>query len=405
MNSYITKGSAEYRQAITALFLGSFVTFAILYCTQPLIPLFSEHFGVTPAMASLTVSLSTGPLAVVMLFVAWLSDAVGRKRMMTFAIIAAALLMLLAALCDHFGLLLLIRALHGIVLAGFPGIAMVYISEEFDPAISGLVIGIYVSGNSIGGLAGRLIVSTVTDLYSWQLSLAGIGAVSLAAGLWFWRRLPESRNFSARKLPLKAVAVTLSDLLHHRLLLALYSIAFLIMGSFVTLYNYIGWVLLAPPYQLSQTAVGFVFLIYLVGTVSSTLMGRFSDFAGRGKVLLISLAAMFTGCIITLHMVLLVKILGIAIFTFGFFGAHSVAGNWSGQCTSGDKAQSAALYLLFYYLGASMLGAAGGSLLAGYGWNGVVALTGSSVLLAVVIALALFRYYPESEAARADCMK
>ncbi len=391
MAQYIVKGTKEYWQAISSLFMGSFATFAILYSPQPLIAVFAEQFAVTPAMASLTVSLATGPLAVCMLLAAWLSDAVGRKKIMAIALVFSAVLMILAALSANFSTLLLIRTLHGIILAGFPAIAMVYVNEEFHPAITGLVIGIYISGNSLGGLAGRLIVSTLSDLWSWQIALASIGAVSLLSGLWFWRSLPESRHFAVRRLPIRELGAAFGNLLHNPLLVAVYTISFLIMGSFVALYNYIGCVLLAPPYNLSQTLVGLIFVVYLVGTFSSTLMGRLSDREGKAKILVVGLVIMLAGCLITLNLNLYLKILGIAIFTFGFFGAHSVASGWAGQGAATDKAQSTALYLLFFYCGASILGAAGGTLLMSYGWQGVVVLIGAALLAAVSIAVILLK--------------
>lgn len=402
MAQYICKGSKEYWQAISSLFLGSFATFAILYSPQPLIAIFAEQFAITPAVASLTVSLATGPLAVCMLFAAWLSDAVGRKKIMVTALLLSAVLMILAAFCSDFRALLLIRTLHGIVLAGFPAIAMVYVSEEFDPAITGLAIGIFISGNSVGGLAGRLVVSSISDVASWQVALGSIGVISLLGALWFSQRLPESRHFSARKLPIKTLVTTFLNLLHNPLLVGIYAVSFLIMGSFVTLYNYIGCVLLAPPYELSQTLVGFIFVVYLVGTVSSTVMGKLSDSEGKAKVMSFGLIIMLAGCLTTLNPSLYIKIIGIAVFTFGFFGAHSVASSWAGQCTDHDKAQSSALYLLFFYCGASIMGAVGGTLLVHYGWQGVVALIGLALITAVGIALALFKYCHHSQVVRSN---
>ncbi len=48
------------------------MTFAILHCTQPLMPIFSERFGVSPATASLSMSAATATLAVSLLVAATL---------------------------------------------------------------------------------------------------------------------------------------------------------------------------------------------------------------------------------------------------------------------------------------------------------------------------------------------
>lgn len=389
--SYIQKGSARYWRGIAALFFGSFVTFALLYCTQPLIPTFSEQFNLNPSYASLSISLTTGCLAVFMLIMSWLSDARGRKLIMAISLLSSALLALIVSFTTDFTLLLILRSLQGIMLAGYPAIAMAYINEEFDPAVIGLVMGIYVSGNSIGGLVGRLIVSTLTDFFSWHIALAGIGSICVVVSIWFWFNLPESRHFSANKRPLSDLIPALVRNLQNQTLFFLTIIGFLIMGGFVTLYNYIGYSLMAAPYNLSQTLVGCIFFVYLVGTFSSTYMGRLADHIGSEKVLCLSIGIMLAGCFITLEDNLYIKIIGVAIFTYGFFGSHSVASSWIGKCAASDKAQASSLYLLFYYLGASVLGSIGGKFLSSYGWPGVVFLISVALMIALVFATVLFR--------------
>lgn len=383
MHGYIQKNTASYWGAIAALFAGSLVSFAILYCTQPLLPTFSREYELTPAMASLSISLPTGAMALSMLLVAGLSDAIGRKRTMFIALLGASLLTLAAACTANFTQLLFFRLLQGVFLAGFPSIAMAYVNEEFDPSISGLAMGIYVSGTSIGGLLGRLAVSTITDHYSWHIALAAWGLASVFASCGFWLALPRSRRFLPQSRPPRELANVLLRLLQDRTLQRLYLIGFAIMGSFVTMYNYIGYPLMAAPYNLSQTAIGTLFFLYLVGTFSSTFMGRQADRRGHFAALALSLAVMLCGSLATLAASLFIKLSGLAVFTFGFFGSHSVVSSWIGKCAGNAKAQAAALYLLFYYLGACLLGALGGTFLHRWDWPGLIA------LLAVVLSLSL----------------
>ena len=387
MAGYIQKGSAPYWQGISALFLGSLVTFALLYSTQPLIPIFSEEFTLTPSYASLSISLTTGFLAFFMLILSWISDARGRKLIMAISLLSSAMLTVIAAFTNNFLVLLALRALQGVMLAGFPAIAMVYINEEFDPTVTGLVMGIYVSGTSIGGLIGRVVVSTLTDYFSWHIALAGIGIMSVLISIWFWISLPDSRHFLPKKRLLKEMLPTLARNMGHSTLLSLNVIGFLIMGGFVTLYNYIGYSLMSPPYNLSQTVVGCVFFVYIVGTFSSTYMGRLADYSGSSKVLCLSIGIMLVGCLITLDSNLYLKILGVAILTFGFFGSHSVASSWVVKCAFADKAQASSLYSLFYYLGGSVIGTMGGIFLSWYGWDGVVFLISISLVAALLLSL------------------
>ncbi|MDO7485169.1 hypothetical protein Q5O89_02915 [Peribacillus frigoritolerans] len=78
--NYIEPAGKSFRKTILALFLGSFVTFADLYSTQPVIPVFAKQFGVSPAMASLTLSFATGTLALCLLLVSFFSENIDRKK-------------------------------------------------------------------------------------------------------------------------------------------------------------------------------------------------------------------------------------------------------------------------------------------------------------------------------------
>ncbi|CAH0185175.1 MFS transporter [Bacillus sp. Soil745] len=387
--NYIEPAGKSFRKTILALFLGSFVTFADLYSTQPVIPVFAKQFGVSPAMASLTLSFATGTLALCLLLVSFFSENIDRKKIMGTALTLSALLSICVSFIqDDLYILIAIRAIQGAVLAGFPAIAMAYINEEFHPKSLGYVMGIYVSGSSIGGLAGRLIVGVLTDHFSWNIAIGSLGALSLIISLAFWWMLPPSQHAVRLRVSLSRIKTSLINNLRNNRLVLLFGMAFLLMGSFVTVYNFVGIPLMGPPYHLSQTLIGFIFIIYLVGTFSSTWMGKLADQYGRSVVLLIGIAIMLMGALLTLLDPLLLKIMGLALFTFGFFGAHSIASSWVGSLADkSEKAQASALYLLFYYAGSSIVGASGGLFLMKFGWGGVISAVSILILLAAACAM------------------
>lgn len=376
MNSYIQKGTTQYWRAISALFLGSLAAFGVIYCTQPLIPVFSREFGLAPAVASLAMSFASGGMAVSMFAIACLADSLDRKLTMVISISGAAFFIIPISFSSDFTTIVFCRAAQGVFAAGFPAIAMAYINEEFAPEIRGLVIGIYISGTSIGGLASRLVVSTITDFFTWKIALESIGLAGFLISIWFYLAIPKSKHFLTRHHSLRAIARDLVQNMRHPIIIRLYLIAFAILGCFMAIYNYIGYPLMAPPYNLSQTAIGGLFTLYLIGTFSSTFMGGLSDRFGPAKILSLAIFFMLCGGLITLLSNLIVKIIGLAIFTFGFFGSHSVASSWVGKCCPGDKARAASLYLLFYYCGASVVGTAAGLFLSQYGWQGVILIVG-----------------------------
>ena len=168
----------------------------------------------------------------------------------------------------------------------------------------------------------------------------------------------------------------------------------MLLGSLVTLFNYIGFRLLKPPFELSQTLVGFVFLIYSLGTVSSAIMGPIGNKIGRRTALWASIVIMQIGLLATLANTLLWVVLGMSLFTLGFFAAHSVASSWVGLRAEHFRAQASTLYMCAYYAGSSVAGVVGGYFWASAAWPGVVGLISIMGLSALLLAFLLSRMPP-----------
>ncbi len=382
---YLERGSPAYWRASLALLFAGYATFSLLYCVQPLLPAFTAAFGVSPAQSSLTLSFSTAALAFAIFVAGFVSEGWSRHRLMTASLTASSLLTLAAAFTPHWNELLALRLLEGLALGGVPAVAMAYLAEEVHPDGLGLAMGLYVGGTAIGGMAGRVITGIVADLFGWRAAVGTIGALGLLATLAFRSLLPQSRHFVPRRgLGFAHHRAALAKHLRRPGLPILFLIGFVLMGSFVTLYNYIGFRLLAPPYSMSQAAIGAIFIVYLTGVVASPWSGRMADTFGRGRVLIGSLAVMLLGLALTLLQPLWAIAAGIACVTLGFFAGHSVASGWVGRLAKEAKGQAAALYLLAYYLGSSIVGSLGGHFWAEFGWGGVAGL--AALLLAAGIA-------------------
>ena len=391
----IQVGSEAFWKANLALFVGGLVTFAALYSTQPLLPTFATEFDISPATSSLSLSVTSATLAVSLLVAGTLSEALGRKSMMTASLLAASVLMLATAFSPSFAGLLAARAMQGIALAGLPAVAVAYLAEEIQPGGLGLAVGLYIGGNSVGGMTGRIAMGLLADAFGWRLALALVGVGCLLFSLAFWAGLPPSAHFQPR--PIGSPRRVLDPLLAHLrdpALARLYGVGFLLQAGFTPLYNYIAFDLEAPPYRLSQAAVGWIFLTYIFGTLSSAWLGRLADRFGRRRVLWAGVGIMAAGAAITLTPSLVAKVVGIAVFTFGFFGGHAVASGWVARRALEGRAQASSLYLLLYYLGASVGGAMGGLFWSAGGWPGVVGMILAILGLAFGVSLQLTRIPP-----------
>lgn len=393
---YIERGQPQFIRVTLALFSAGLATFALLYCVQPILPVLSHDFGISPASSSLSLSVSTGLLAVGLMFTGPLSDAIGRKQVMVTALLMAAICTLICSMMTSWHGILVMRALVGLSLSGVAAVAMTYLSEEIDPAVVAFSMGLYISGNSIGGMSGRLVSGVLTDFFSWRIAVAIIGLFALAAAFMFWKILPASKHFRATPLRPRTLLINFRLHWHDKGLPLLFAEGFLLMGSFVTLFNYIGYRLLGTPYSLSQALVGLLSVVYLTGSYSSPKAGALTSKFGRGPVLTVSIFIMLIGLLITLFAPLTTIFIGMMLFTAGFFAAHSVASSWIGRRARRAKGQASSLYLFCYYVGSSVAGTLGGVFWNNYGWNGIVIFLSVMLVLALWISRAL-KKLPEAK--------
>jgi MFS transporter, YNFM family, putative membrane transport protein len=398
----ITSGTPAYRRLSLALVIAGLATFSLLYSVQSLLPVFAHEFSVSAGEASLVVSLATGAMAITLLVASVISDRIGRRQMMTASLFAASLLTLLSAVLPGWHALLATRFLIGVALAGIPAVAMAYIAEEVHGNSIGGAMGLYIAGAAIGGMAGRLLASVVSDWLGWRFALAGIGGLSLIGAGVFWWAAPHSQAFVSRKHDWLSFLANVRLLSKDAALPWLYGEGFLLMGAFVTIYNYVSFRLLAAPYSLSQSAVGSIFLFYIIGSFSSAWFGQLAGRLGRRKVFWIPTLVFLGGIAMTAAPPLTVVVAGIGVVTVGYFGAHSIASSWVSRRGGVARAQAAAFYLFFFYVGSSIMGSIGGIAWSRGGWKGVALFAGSLVALALVIGLRLVAVQPLPENAVVD---
>jgi YNFM family putative membrane transporter len=380
-------GTRAYRRANLALFAAGLATFALLYSTQALLPALSAGLSLSPAQASLTVSASTGALAVALLPASALSEKYGRTRVMTVSVFTASLLALAVPFAPNLAVLVALRALQGLALAGLPATAMAYLAEEVHPSAVPSAIGLYVAGNSIGGMSSRVAGGALAQVYGWRTALLAVGATALACAVAFRLLAPPARHFTPGSISPAALGRTVAGHLRDGRLRRLYAAGLLFMAVFGAVYTVLGYRLTAAPYALSQSAVGAVFLVYLVGTGTSAASGALTSRVGRRGAFAVALALCAGGVAVTLARPLGAVLFGLVLITGGFFIGHAVASGAVSRTAVRGRAQASALYLTAYYVGNSLGGTVGAAAyhLAGWGSTGLVALL--ALLLAVPAVL------------------
>ncbi|WP_342018667.1 MFS transporter [Devosia geojensis] len=390
----IAPGTRDFRRANAAMVLAAFATFASLYSVQPLLPILAADFGLDAGASSLSLSVTTATLAVALLLASWVADRAGRKTLMVWAMLATALLGLALPFVPNWTSLLVIRTLMGLTLSGLPAVAMVYLAEEMSPDALGFSMGLYIGGTAAGGMAGRLLSGIVADLAGWRTSLAVLGAIILAVAVVFAALLPAPKNSARNRLSFRGFVANVAVQFTDKGLPWLFLSSFLLMGAFVTLYNYAGFRLAQPPFGLSHTAISAIFVVYLLGSVSSAWAGALSTRLGRRHVYWWMVAIMAAGVALTLAPSTPLIIAGLAIASIGFFAAHGIASAWVARRALVGRAQASAIYLFMYYVGSSLLGTLGGYAWVAWGWNGVMLVTGGAMVVALAVAVRLIFVQP-----------
>ncbi|WP_404473777.1 MFS transporter [Vreelandella venusta] len=372
-------------RATAALCLGSFLVFINLYVPQPLLPGLKDAYGVSTLGVSLLMSVSTLSLALALLVFGPLSDAIGREAIMRITLLLAGVLSLALAFAPTFESLLFLRLLQGFVLGGLPAVAIAWMGDEFDkPALLGAV-GLYIGANSLGGISGRIVGGVAADVGGPTAAFLAVGAMTIVGCVVFWKLLPNSRAFTAKRFKLRQAMGDLLGHLRTPVLLAAYCLGGINFLIFINQYSYITFRLAGEPYHLAASGLGLIFLTYLGGTFGSTVSGRLAGRFSPASCISTGVVILMFGTAVTLADSLVLIIVGLTINAFGFFLAHSLASSWVGRYAQGARGSASALYLVFYYLGASV----GGFWLESFWrwgqWQGVA--VGSWLLLTVTLSI------------------
>ncbi|MEU6545431.1 MFS transporter [Streptomyces sp. NPDC046859] len=386
-DSRMAPGGPGYRRMSLALFLAGVATFALLYSTQALLPLISGEFGVPASAASWTVAAATGGLALFVLPMSALSERFGRRTVMTASLAVAVTVGLAVPFAPNLTALVALRAVQGAALAGLPASATAYLAEEVRPRALVTAIGLFVAGNSVGGMSGRVITGWVAQEWGWRVAVGVIGAVAVACAVAFRLLLPAPRHFTSGSLRPRVLARTVRDHLSDPLLRRLYAIGALFMTVFGGVYTVIGYRLTEAPFSLPQGVVGSIFLVYLVGTVSASTAGRLVNRLGRRGALYAAGATTASGLLLSLAGSLPLVLLGLVLITAGFFAGHAVASSAVSKTATHGRAQAAALYQSAYYIGSSAGSTVGAVAFHASGWGGTVGVGLLAVLGVVTITV------------------
>ncbi len=392
-------GSRRIRRIEAGILLTGLSVFAQLYLFQPLLKGLGDHFTLDAATASLSVSMGTVGMALGLFLYLFWADRLPRRRLMAQSMVLSALCTLATALCaGSFATLLALCLLKGLALSGVSAVALSYLNEEVYPGTIGLTISLYLSGNTLGGMGGRVVSTLVAGWSGWVGAVVTIGSITLALGLLFCLVLPRSQNFTPSNIPIRVRLARLRLFLRTPYFLSLYGIAFIGMGVFVSVYNYIGYHLASPAYGVPPWAIALIYLLYTVGIGGSLWFGRLSDRHAVGPLLRGATWLYIPGlCLMMVHS-LWVLALGLCLMTVAFFAMHTLASRQVSTRAGAGRSSATCLYWLFYYIGSSLFGYSTGLIYHSLGWIPFLGAHMLTLLLALWLSYRFLRppYIPDA---------
>jgi predicted MFS family arabinose efflux permease len=368
--------------------LAGFTAFLDLYATQPLLPMLMDVFDASQFDVSLTVTASTVAVAVAAPGAGRLADRIGRKRVIVGSAVALTIATALAAASRTLGDLIFWRAVQGLFTPGVFAITVAYIHDEWPAASTGSATAAYVSGTVVGGFAGRVTTGAVADAFGWRAGFLALALLNLltAAALAAW--LPRERRKAEPSERQAVSAVTVH--LRNAQLQTTFAIGLCVLFTLVAMFTYATFLLHAPPFNLSTSALGSLFFVYLIGAVITPLAGRRIDHYGHRRSLATAIGVSMLGALLTLWPSVAVIVGGLALCAAGVFVAQATASSYVGAAAQRDRGLAVGLYASFYYIGGSLGAAVPGLFWARGGWPATVGLVMAVQVLTVAMAFAFW---------------
>jgi predicted MFS family arabinose efflux permease len=373
-----------------AVATAGFCAFLNLYSPQALLPELAGEFSVSVAAIASIMTASSAAIALTAPFTGAAADVLGRKRVITTAMFAAVLPMGLIALSSDVQALIFWRFVQGLLLPPIFAVIVAYIGDEWPTAQVPRIAGIYVTGASIGGFSGRFIPGVLADLVGWRVAFLALAALTLIGATVVMLTLPRERGF-VRSEGLAASARSMLRHLRNPQLLATYAIGFGVLFNFIAVFTYVSFHLAAPPYGFSSSALGAIFITYLLGSVTAPTIGWAIARFGRGRFVLMVIGAWMFGTLFLLAAPIAAIIAGLTLCAVCGMLCQAISTGYVTAIASEGRSSAVGLYVTCFYIGGSA-----GALLPGLawdavGWPGCVALVLAMLVVMAIIAALAYR--------------
>jgi len=259
------------------------------------------------------------------------------------------------------------------------------------------------TGTILGGFTGRAVSGVMAADATWQMAFVALAVLTGGVALALTVLLPGEGDARLKpRTPLEPRAPadgSIGHLFRNRRLLATCAVGFSVLFTQVAMFTYVTFHLAAPPYSLSTMALGWLFVVYLVGAVVTPFAGHWIDRFGHRSGIASAMAIGGAGALLTLVPWLPAIVAGLALCATGVFTAQATTSSYIGAVTASDRALAVGMYSTFYYAGGSVGGALPSAVWASGGWTACVGLVMAIQVAGVAVALVGWDGQPEERGA------
>ncbi|MGK9414684.1 MFS transporter [Pseudomonas cedrina] len=378
--------------ALFAFCCGAIV--ANIYYAQPIIEMIAPDIGLTPAMASLIVSLTQIGYALGLFFLVPLGDLLENRKLMIATTVLAIASLWGAAVTEQPNLFLLVS-----LLIGFSSVSvqiLIPLAAHLAPAESrGRVVGSIMGGLLLGILLARPVSSVVADHFGWRAMFMAAAAlmafISVVLLITIPKRQPDHSASYGQLLRSLGTLLREQPVLRQR---AFYQGC--MFASFSLFWTAVPLELVRN-HGLSQTQIALFALVGAIGAIAAPIAGRLAD---AGHTHRASLLAMVLAVLSFLPAFVhpLYSVIGLAVtgVVLDFCVQMNMVLGQRAVYALDAKSRSRlnALYMTSIFIGGAFGSAIASSVYEHGGWLGVV-LVGSAFPL-----VALLRFLGASRQAR-----
>ena len=376
-----------------AVAAAGFSTFLHLYAPQALLPELAHEFGVSAAQITAMITASTLAIALTAPFTGAAADVLGRKRLITTAMFAVTVPVLMETIATAPGTLIFWRFIEGLLLPPIFTVVLAYVGDEWPPAEVVGVAGLYVSASSLGGFCGRLIPGIVGDVAGWRYAFLAIAAIGLAGAIVVAAKLPKEKRF-VRSDGFLASGRQMLRHLGNLQLVATCVVGFGVLFNFIAIFTYVSFRLAAPPYNFTPSLLGAVFFTYLVGAVATPWTGRVVMRYGRRALMIGVISVWLVGLALLLASPLALILIGLSVCAGCGMLCQATSTGYVTASANEGRSSAIGLYVSSFYTGGSVGGVAAGALWSAAGWWGVVALSAAVVAMMGMIVILVWSAKP-----------